>query len=62
MKLTVSAQKVLKASKNETRELLGGTEEKSVSQSLTFSTERKQKIIELVATPEPYQSWKPSTT
>ena len=59
LKLTVTAQKAFQASNNETRELLGGTKENSVSRSLTFFTERKQIIFELVATPG--QSQKAST-
>ena len=47
MKGAASAEKALKGSESETRELLGGTEENSVSP--IFSTKRKQKKIELVA-------------
>ena len=57
----VSAQKALRGSETETRELLGGTEENSVSPmrghwfalqaNQWFFTKRKQKKIELVARP-----------
>ena len=59
MKGAVSAQKALKVSETETRELLGGTKKKSISpirsmlsrQINDFFTKRKQKKIELVARP-----------
>ena len=41
MKGAVSAQKALQGSDTETRELLGGTEEKSVSRLSVASTVRK---------------------
>ena len=50
----VSAQKALQGSEMETRELLGGIRENSVShpgKSMIFFTKRKQKKIELVARP-----------
>ena len=59
MNAAVSAQKTLQGFERETTELLGGTEESSVEGSLisppgksvTFSTKRNQKKIELVARP-----------
>ena len=61
LKGTVSAQKVLEGSKTETRELLGGTKEKSFprrgvidlpsEQFNAISQKRKQKIVEFVARP-----------
>ena len=51
----MSAQKALQGSKTETRELLGGTEETSITPIRghynDFSQKRKQKKIELVARP-----------
>ena len=61
MKGAVSAQKALHGSETETRELLGGTEEISVSPerghqfahqaTQMFFTKRKRNIIEFVARP-----------
>ena len=60
LKGAVSAQKALRGSETETRELLGGTEENSVSpdegslicrQINDFFIKRKQKKIEIVAKP-----------
>ena len=60
MKGAMSAQKALQRSKTETRELLGGTEENSISskrgpsrQISDFSQKRKKKIVKkLVARPD----------
>ena len=56
MKGAVSAQKALQGYETETRALLGGTEENSVSPTCFLFTKRKEKIIELVIRPGTEQS------
>ena len=58
MKGAMSAQKALQGPKTETREMLGGMEEKNISSTRGHIsvTKMKQKIIELVARPDKSQA------